>query len=132
MTNPAGLEDLSKEIAGEVTSGGKATLVDPMTVLAIASLVLEVLKFLFNWWQNRKKTAEEIKTYCGNIGPIKHFLIKNATKKYLKRIGKSTDNLDEVLRTSYNKISSTNTNLVAKFMGEVPQVDIKASEFPTD
>jgi hypothetical protein len=108
------LDDFVQEVTqtivkDEPTPKLKGVILD---TIALSSLVLQIVQWLFNWWMSRNKPPASIKTEAAKIGPVKRAFIQAAIFVNFKKEGKPTDHINKIVKTTLQKLAEKDTTTI--------------------
>ena len=99
------VDNLSKKVFDDISSKAKneSYSIDPLTLLTIASILLQLIKIIMEWYNNRKdKAADSIKS----LNFIKRAILWKAVKKECKKSGKEAEFVYDGLINLVSNLSS--------------------------
>jgi hypothetical protein len=86
-------QSLAHEIANNMVAKkdmSPAKAIDPMTILLIVQVVIQIITFFANLLKNKKTVASDIKSQVKKLNIIQRALIKNRLNHYMKKQGGTT------------------------------------------
>lgn len=75
------LDEMSKELAAKALKKDDSFAIDPMTILMIADILIKVIKFVLEWYNNNK--ANSLKSMKG-MNFFKRVMIQRVIRKHVK------------------------------------------------